>query len=78
MPLHSERISICTIQIGVVAFNYIKKEGTRIKKKNGEWASKHIDEQAEVLERLEFRGYRAVFAVGFDEAKEVIDEYLKA
>ena len=59
-------------------FIELKKEGTRIKKKNGEWASKHIDEQAEVLERLEFRGYRAVFAVGFDEAKEVIDEYLKA
>ena len=59
-------------------FIELKKEGTRIKKKNGEWASKHIDEQAEVLERLEFRGYRAVFAVGFDEAKEIIDEYLKA
>ena len=58
-------------------FIELKKEGTRIKKKNGDWVNKHIDEQAEVLERLEFRGYRAVFAVGFDEAKEVIDEYLK-
>lgn len=59
-------------------FIELKKEGTRLKKKNGEWASEHIAEQAEILERLEFRGYRAVFAVGFDEAKEVIDEYLKA
>ena len=57
-------------------FIELKKEGTRLKKKNGEWASEHIAEQAEILERLEFRGYRAVFAVGFDEAKEVIDEYM--
>ena len=58
-------------------FIELKKEGTRLKKRNGEWASEHIAEQAEVLERLEFRGYWAVFAVGFDEAKSIIDEYLK-
>ncbi|MBQ1528628.1 hypothetical protein IIZ77_03215 [Candidatus Saccharibacteria bacterium] len=57
-------------------FIELKKKGVRLKKKNGEWASEHIAEQAEVLERLEFRGYRAVFAVGFDEAKEIIDNYL--
>ena len=57
-------------------FIELKKDGTRLKKKNGEWASDHIAEQAEVLERLEFRGYRAVFAVGFEEAVGVIDEYL--
>lgn len=58
-------------------FLELKKEGTRLKKKNGEWASEHIAEQAEVLERLMVRGYRAGFAVGFDEAKRLIDEYLK-
>lgn len=57
-------------------FIELKKEGTRIKKKNGDWASEHIAEQAEVLDRLEFRGYKAVFAVGFEQAKEVIDSYL--
>lgn len=57
-------------------FLELKKEGTRLKKKNGEWASEHIAEQADLLDRLEFRGYKAVFAVGFDEAKRVIDEYL--
>lgn len=57
-------------------FIELKKEGTRLKKKNGEWASEHIDEQAEMLEMLDFRGYRAAFAVGFDEAKKLIDEYL--
>ena len=56
-------------------FLELKKEGTRLKKKNGEWASEHIAEQAEVLERLMIRGYRARFAVGFDEAKKLIDEY---
>ena len=58
-------------------FIELKKEGTRIKKKNGEWASDHIAEQAEMLERLEFRGYKAVFCCGFDETKQVLDNYLK-
>lgn len=57
-------------------FIELKKGGTRLKKKNGEWASEHIAEQADVLERLEFRGYKALFAVGFDEAKTIIDNYL--
>lgn len=54
----------------------LKKEGTRLKKKNGDWANKHIAEQADVLGRLRMRGYCAEFAVGFDEAKKIIDEYL--
>ena len=58
-------------------FLELKKEGVRLQKKNGEWASDHIAEQADVLDRLEFRGYKAEFAVGFDEAKKLIDEYLK-
>lgn len=57
-------------------FIELKKEGIRLKKKNGEWASEHIAEQAEVLEELCKRGYCAEFAVGFEEAKEIIDEYL--
>lgn len=54
----------------------LKKEGTRLKKKNGEWATPHIAEQAKVLEKLRDRGYYAEFAVGFEEAKKIIDEYL--
>lgn len=57
-------------------FVELKKEGVRVKKKNGEWVSAHIAEQAEVLERLRFRGYVAEFAVGFDEAIKIIDNYL--
>lgn len=59
-------------------FLEIKKEGTKIKKKNGEWANQHIREQADMLERLEFRGYRAAFAVGFDEATKIIDDYFQS
>lgn len=54
----------------------LKKEGTHLKKKNGDWATEHIAEQAKVLEDLRSRGYCAEFAVGFEEAKKIIDEYL--
>ena len=57
-------------------FIELKKEGARLYKKNGEPASEHIAEQAQVLEKLREEGYMAEFAVGFDEAKKIIDEYL--
>lgn len=57
-------------------FLELKKEGKRLKKKNGDWATEHIAEQAKTLEDLRIRGYCAEFAVGFDEAKKLIDEYL--
>lgn len=57
-------------------FIELKREGTRLKKKNGDWATPHIAEQAAVLERLNELDYVAAFAVGFDQAKELIDAYL--
>lgn len=57
-------------------FLELKKEGTRLKKKNSDWATEHIAEQAGVLEKPRKRGYCAEFAVGFDEAKRIIDAYL--
>lgn len=58
-------------------FLELKKEGTRIRKKDGELVSDpHIREQAAVLEELRKRGYRAEFCVGFDSCKKLIDEYL--
>lgn len=57
-------------------FIELKKDKTRIKKKNGEWASEHIAEQAQLLSRLRGRDYEAQFAVGFDEAVDIIDGYL--
>lgn len=58
-------------------FLELKRDGTRLKKKNGDWASEHIKEQRDVLFDLLARGYLAEFAVGFDEAKKIIDEYLR-
>lgn len=55
----------------------LKREGTRIYKKNGELvADEHIREQARMLDELRERGYAAHFAIGFDQAKQIIDEYL--
>ena len=53
----------------------ILKGETKLRKK-GDWWDKHIEEQAEVIEYLKLNGYCATFAVGFDEAKTVIDKYL--
>ena len=57
-------------------FLEIKRDGTRLKKRNGEWASEHIAEQAEVLQKLRENRYKAEFAVGYDEVIKLIDEYL--
>lgn len=57
-------------------FLELKADGVRIKKKNGEWANPHIQEQAHVLASLSDAGYYARFAVGFDEAVIAIDAYL--
>lgn len=58
-------------------FVELKKEGTRIFKKDGTLVSDaHIREQFDMLEQLRRRGYMAEFACGFDEAKKIIDEYL--
>jgi len=58
------------------AFFEIKAEGVRSEKKNGEFASDHIEEQAAYLSRLMERGYYARFVVGFDDAKSKIDYYI--
>ena len=56
----------------------LKADGTTIFKRNGEVVSnEHIQEQLNVLMRLRSLGYKAEFAVGFNEAKELIDNYLK-
>ena len=35
------------------------------------------EEQAEMLEKLRERGYRAEFGVGLSKCKQIIDEYLR-
>jgi len=65
-------------------FIELKAEGTDLLKKRmvdkdgyPMWASDHIKEQHEMIERLNELGYKAEFAVGWDEAKKLIDNYLK-
>lgn len=43
-----------------------------------DYQTTHLREQADALEKLRQRGYVAEFAVGFDEAKKIIDKYLGA
>lgn len=72
-----------TIRRGQDKYSYaglfieLKREGTRIYKKDGvSYATSHLADQAEVLVALNRAGYLAMFAVGFDQAKQIIDEYL--
>lgn len=53
----------------------ILKGETKLRKR-GDWWDLHTEEQALMLEKLRNRGYCAEFAVGFDEAKKIINEYL--
>ena len=58
-------------------FIELKRQGTKIYRKDGRLVSDaHIREQFDMLEQLRQRGYKAEFACGFDEAKEIIDGYL--
>lgn len=55
----------------------IKRDGQSPLKKDGTLkAGEHIKEQHDMLVRLEQKGYKAMFAVGFDQAKQIIDDYL--
>lgn len=56
-------------------FIELKREGERLR--NGELSrNPHIQEQADWHDTLRRLGYAADFAVGFDEAKRLIDDYL--
>jgi hypothetical protein len=60
-------------------FLELKKEGTAIYKKDGMLrANPHHIEQAMVLKALESQGYKADFAVGYEDAITKIDNYLGA
>ncbi len=58
-------------------FLELKKEGEQLQLKTSDkWKNEHIVEQAEILLKLTAKGYWAWFAVGFDEAKQYIDNYM--
>ncbi len=72
-----EYISDDVKQLRFALFIELKREGTRIFKKDGALVSdEHIREQFDLLEDLRRCGYEARFACGFEEAKKIIDEYL--
>lgn len=60
-------------------FIELKAEGTKIYlcSDNSKFATPHLKEQNEILFKLRLKGYCTHFAVGFDEAKIKIDQYLK-
>ena len=58
-------------------FIELKKSGLKLFKKDGSWINEHIEEQNEMIGKLNARGYYATFCIGFEEAKETIDNYLK-
>lgn len=57
-------------------FLELKRDGTRLQKRDGSWASEHIAEQAAMLERLRSAGYAADFGVGLEECIRLIEDYL--
>ncbi len=57
---------------------YLELKATNIYKKDGSLRkNEHLEEQAKMHEKLRKSGYRVEFAVGYDEAVRIIDEYLK-
>jgi hypothetical protein len=54
----------------------LKSPSARIFKMDGSWASPHLAEQEVMLHDLQVRGYAAVFADGFDQARAILDWYL--
>lgn len=55
----------------------LKAEGNSPFKKDGTLKKdEHLEEQEEMLEALRLRGYKAEFAIGFEETKDIIDDYL--
>lgn len=59
-------------------FIELKADGVTVFKKDGSLvADKHIREQYQMILKLRAKGYKADFAIGFDEAKTLTDSYLK-
>ena len=56
---------------------FIELKIDSITRKNGNYKSEHIKAQAETIEQLNELGYKAMFAVGFEQTKKIIDSYLK-
>ena len=58
-------------------FLELKKEGTKLTKMDGDYVNDRIHEQAVMIQKLKDRGYAAFFAIGYQDAINKIDRYLK-
>ena len=59
-------------------FIELKKEGENLFKADGKtFKTEHLQEQYLVLQQLVTRGYFACFAIGFEDAQQRIDWYMK-
>ena len=58
-------------------FIELKSETARVYRKDGTAASEHIALQIETINELKARGYEAVLCVGFEAARQAIDEYFR-
>jgi hypothetical protein len=55
----------------------LKKEGTKVFKADGTlYANEHLKAQYETLQALRAKGYKAVFAIGYDSAIRIIQNYM--
>lgn len=55
----------------------LKREGERLYKKDKTPVTDHVGDQMESVNHLLRKGYMADFAIGFDQAKSIIDTYMK-
>ena len=54
----------------------LKPEGTKLYNKDKEPVNEHIAEQLNCLLELKLKGYKTAFGVGFDNTRQLIDDYL--
>ena len=57
-------------------FIELKKTGEKLFKKDGMYKSEHLRLQYETLVSLDNQGFLTDFAIGFNEAKKIIDNYM--
>lgn len=58
-------------------FIELKKGGTRLVKKDGTPTDEHVLDQITCINRLIDRGYKSKICIGYDQAIEAIEDYLK-
>ena len=59
-------------------FLELKREGEKVFRRDGQIRSDaHLQDQYSVINRLNHKGYLAGFAIGFDEARDMISKYMK-